>query len=122
MKIYPRIESLLVKDYFRFYKVNLKQDCPFWADDSKCAIRSCHVLPCQDVSTHLFFLTVRKNSCYFVSQDDIPEGLKGGEERNVHLNESPADKYRADGQITDCNRHNTKDHNIELGYLNTTIR
>lgn len=50
MRIYPRIQSLLVRDYFRFYKVNLKQDCPFWADDSKCAIRYCHVLPCQEVS------------------------------------------------------------------------
>lgn len=53
MRIYPRIQSLLVRDYFRFYKVNLKQDCPFWADDSKCAIRHCHVLPCQDVSISL---------------------------------------------------------------------
>lgn len=50
MKIYPRVQSLLVRDYFRFYKVNLKQECPFWADDSKCAIRYCHVQPCQEVS------------------------------------------------------------------------
>lgn len=97
MRIYPRIQSLLVRDYFRFYKVNLKQDCPFWADDSKCAIRYCHVLPCQD--------------------DDIPEGLKGDVPRNIHLNESPVDKYKANAQINDC----TKDHNIELGFLNTTI-
>ena len=51
VKIYPRLQSLLVRDYFRFYKVNLKRDCPFWADDSKCAIRFCHVKPCQDVSS-----------------------------------------------------------------------
>ncbi|KAG5331521.1 ERO1L protein, partial [Acromyrmex charruanus] len=100
MRIYPRIQSLLVRDYFRFYKVNLKQDCPFWADDSKCAIRYCHVLPCQD--------------------DDIPEGLKGDIPRDIHLNESPVDKYRANAQINDC-RHSAKDHNMELGYLNTTI-
>ncbi|KYM93926.1 PREDICTED: ero1-like protein [Cyphomyrmex costatus] len=100
MRIYPRIQSLLVRDYFRFYKVNLKQDCPFWADDSKCAIRYCHVLPCQD--------------------DDIPEGLKGDIPRDIHLYENPVDKYRADAQINDC-RHSAKDYNIELGYLNTTI-
>lgn len=51
VKIYPRLQSLLLKDYFRFYKVNLKQECPFWADDSKCAIRYCHVQPCHDVSS-----------------------------------------------------------------------
>lgn len=50
MKIYPRLQSLLVRDYFRFYNVNLKRECPFWADDSKCAMRYCHVKPCQDVS------------------------------------------------------------------------
>lgn len=53
MKIYPRVQSLLVKDYFRFYKVNLNHECPFWTDDSKCAIRYCHVQPCQDVSNVL---------------------------------------------------------------------
>lgn len=48
MKIYPRLRSLLIKDYFRFYKVNLKRDCPFWADDSRCAIRHCHVEACDE--------------------------------------------------------------------------
>lgn len=57
-RITPRLKSLLVKDYFRFYKVNLKKDCPFWNDDdSKCAMRFCSVHPCED--------------------KDIPEGLKG---------------------------------------------
>lgn len=100
MKIYPRIQSLLGRDYFRFYKVNLNQNCPFWADDSKCAIRDCHVLPCQD--------------------NDIPEGLKGEIPRDIYFNENPVDKYRSDAQITDC-RHNSRDHNMELGFLNTTI-
>lgn len=54
-------------------------------------------------------------------QDDIPEGLKGDIPRDIHLNESPVDKYRANAQINDC-RHSAKDHNMELGYLNTTIR
>lgn len=56
-RITPRLKSLLVKDYFRFYKVNLRKECPFWNDDSKCAMRFCSVNPCED--------------------KDIPEGLKG---------------------------------------------
>lgn len=60
-KIFPRLKSLLLHDYFRFYKVNLKKDCPFWADDSKCAMRSCHVHTCED--------------------KDVPEGLKGQHQR-----------------------------------------
>lgn len=60
-KIHPRLKSLLVRDYFRFFKVNLQKDCPFWADDSKCAMRSCHVQMCED--------------------NDVPEGLKGQHQR-----------------------------------------
>lgn len=57
VKIYPRLRSLLTKDYFRFYKVNLKRNCPFWSDDSRCAIQYCHVEACDE--------------------HDIPPGLKG---------------------------------------------
>lgn len=57
IKIYPRLQSLLQKDYFRFFKVNLKRECPFWHDDSKCAMKYCHVQPC--------------------SNQDIPIGIKG---------------------------------------------
>jgi len=48
MKVYPRLQSLLVKNFFRFYKVNLKQDCPFWPDDSRCAMRFCQVENCEE--------------------------------------------------------------------------
>uniref|UniRef100_A0A336MHH0 CSON001785 protein n=1 Tax=Culicoides sonorensis TaxID=179676 RepID=A0A336MHH0_CULSO len=57
VKIYPRLQSLLIKDYFRYYKVNLKKKCPFWPDDHKCAMKFCHVESCD--------------------QKDIPVGLKG---------------------------------------------
>lgn len=55
LKIYPRLKSLLLKNYFRFYKVNLHRTCPFWPDDSKCAMRFCQV----------------SSEC-----DSIPQGLK----------------------------------------------
>lgn len=95
MKIYPRLSSLLNKDYFRFYKVNLNQKCPFWSDDGGCAIRYCHVEPCLDA--------------------DIPEGLKGHQLKNAERGESASFKYSKDAQTEDC------DHDHELGYLNTTI-
>uniref|UniRef100_A0A8D8MBB4 Ero1-like protein n=1 Tax=Culex pipiens TaxID=7175 RepID=A0A8D8MBB4_CULPI len=57
VKIYPRLRSILVKDFFRYYKVNLAKECPFWVDDSKCAMRFCHVEHCEE--------------------KDIPPGLKG---------------------------------------------
>uniref|UniRef100_A0A3B5LJR6 Uncharacterized protein n=1 Tax=Xiphophorus couchianus TaxID=32473 RepID=A0A3B5LJR6_9TELE len=48
-KIYPRIKKLAERDYFRYYKVNLKRPCPFWPDDGHCSIKDCHVEPCPEV-------------------------------------------------------------------------
>ncbi|CAI5770578.1 beta [Podarcis lilfordi] len=48
VKIFPQIQKLLERDYFRYYKVNLKRPCPFWADDGHCSIRDCHVEPCPE--------------------------------------------------------------------------
>ncbi|XP_029281950.1 ERO1-like protein beta isoform X4 [Cottoperca gobio] len=47
-KLYPRIKRLTEKDYFRYYRVNLKRPCPFWPNDGHCAIKDCHVEPCPE--------------------------------------------------------------------------
>ncbi|XP_063738963.1 ERO1-like protein beta isoform X1 [Eleginops maclovinus] len=47
-KVYPRIKRLTEKDYFRYYRVNLKRPCPFWPNDAQCAIKDCHVEPCPE--------------------------------------------------------------------------
>jgi ERO1-like protein alpha len=92
VKIYPRLRSLLHKGYFRFYKVNLRRPCPFWSDDSRCAMRYCHVEACED--------------------KDIPVGLKGDFSHLSTHNYNTENPY-----IT----QNCNDHNAELSYLNTTI-
>lgn len=92
VKIYPRLRSLLTKDYFRFYKVNLKAKCPFWDDDSRCAIKYCHVEACED--------------------SDIPPGLKS-KDRVVEFPEEISEKHSKD---MSC-----QDYDAELSYLNTTI-
>ncbi|XP_043857501.1 ERO1-like protein beta [Dromiciops gliroides] len=47
-KIFPKIQKLLERDYFRYYKVNLMRPCPFWAEDGQCSIKDCHVEPCPE--------------------------------------------------------------------------
>ncbi|XP_068070440.1 ERO1-like protein alpha isoform X2 [Danio rerio] len=54
--IFPKLQKLLSSDYFRFYKVNLNNGCPFWTDHSQCGLKYCAVKPC--------------------SPDEVPEGLK----------------------------------------------
>ncbi|XP_035771692.1 ERO1-like protein beta [Neolamprologus brichardi] len=47
-KLHPRIRKLTERDYFRYYRVNLKRPCPFWPDDGHCSIKDCHVEPCPE--------------------------------------------------------------------------
>ncbi|XP_035436184.2 ero1-like protein isoform X1 [Spodoptera frugiperda] len=96
VKVFPRLQSLVRKDYFRFYKVNLKKECPFWADDSKCAMRYCHIKTC--------------------SKESVP-GYENGYE-NDHLDETPVTKYTKEAQ---GNCGTDADHDHDLGYLNMTI-
>lgn len=97
VKIFPRLQSLLSKDFFRFYKINLKRVCPFWSDDGRCAMRYCHVEPCLDES--------------------IPPGLKGYTVKRQFQNEDMTIKFKDGFSNEECE----SDHDDELGYLNTTI-
>lgn len=96
VKLYPRIQSLVSKDYFRFYKVNLKKECPFWADDSRCAMKYCHIKTC--------------------SKESVP-GYENGY-NNDHIDDLPATKYSKEAQ-SECS--SDADHDPQLGYLNMTI-
>uniref|UniRef100_A0A8C2IV78 ERO1-like protein alpha n=1 Tax=Cyprinus carpio TaxID=7962 RepID=A0A8C2IV78_CYPCA len=44
-EIFPKLQKLLSSDYFRFYKVNLNNPCPFWTDHSQCGLKYCAVKP-----------------------------------------------------------------------------
>lgn len=99
VKIFPILQSLLVKDYFRYFKVNLHNDCPFWADDSKCAMKFCHVEACDD--------------------NDIPSGLKGSAPFHGAM-ERAAQKY-SESENTANPEDCKDDHNMELSYLNTSL-
>uniref|UniRef100_A0A8D2P9W7 ERO1-like protein alpha n=1 Tax=Zosterops lateralis melanops TaxID=1220523 RepID=A0A8D2P9W7_ZOSLA len=57
-KLFPRLNELLESDYFRYYKVNLQKPCPFWEDNSHCAMRDCAVQPCPS--------------------DEVPDGIRSG--------------------------------------------
>ena len=50
-KIYPRLKSLMAKDYFRYFQYQPTKKCPFWDSSSgKCASNYCQVSVSQSVS------------------------------------------------------------------------
>ena len=77
MKIFPRINSILQKPYFKFFQYNANKPCPFWDMTSgKCASPSCGVQSC--------------------TPEEIPPGLKG--EKGIP---SPSHKYSKQAQADD---------------------
>ncbi|UMM15352.1 hypothetical protein L5515_002801 [Caenorhabditis briggsae] len=47
-RIFEKVQKLLKKDFFRFYKVNMDKTCPFWADERQCGTNQCGIAFCDD--------------------------------------------------------------------------
>ncbi|KAJ0406157.1 hypothetical protein ATCC90586_001203 [Pythium insidiosum] len=43
---HPLLEELSTLTFFRYFKVDLGKECPFWQDDGMCASRDCAVCEC----------------------------------------------------------------------------
>ncbi|XP_064079743.1 ero1-like protein isoform X2 [Macrobrachium nipponense] len=104
LKVFPRLNSLLSQNFFRYWKVNLNKECPFWEDDSKCAIRFCSVQPCTNMSE-------LSRNCKESEVPEVPDGIKGSV-TYLEKNKIEKQKYY---NTNDCGGEN------DLGYLNTTL-
>lgn len=93
-KVFPLLDALLHKDYFRYYKVNMFRPCPFKQAGGQCGSRSCAVDECKE--------------------DQLPEGLKinNSHEKNKYLKENQKEH-------SDCDKNKKKED--KLGDLDKTI-
>ncbi|ETN81333.1 endoplasmic Reticulum Oxidoreductin 1 [Necator americanus] len=48
VQIYEKLQKLLKRDFFRFYRVNMDKPCPFWPDDRQCGSKQCGIAFCDD--------------------------------------------------------------------------
>jgi hypothetical protein len=62
-RLLPIINSLVQKDYFRYFKVNMKKVCQFWANDARCSLKDCHIQVCNDVRS-CFLLNLVTSICF----------------------------------------------------------
>ncbi|CAA0808737.1 Endoplasmic reticulum oxidoreductin-1 [Striga hermonthica] len=46
--LYPLLQDLVKTPFFRYFKVKLWCDCPFWPDDGMCKLRDCSVCECPE--------------------------------------------------------------------------
>nr|XP_020495816.1 ERO1-like protein alpha [Labrus bergylta] len=77
--LFPKLQTLLESDYFRFYKVNLNKPCPFWTVSSHCGLKDCAVKPCKP--------------------NDVPEGI-----RSSSLHKYPAESNEQRGECEQAGR------------------
>lgn len=42
----PLLKDLQKRIFFKYYKVNLEQECPFWEEDGQCMMKDCSVCEC----------------------------------------------------------------------------
>ncbi|KAK3426859.1 hypothetical protein EUGRSUZ_F03193 [Eucalyptus grandis] len=46
--LHPLLQKLVRTPFFRYFKVKLWCDCPFWPDDGMCRLRDCSVCECPE--------------------------------------------------------------------------
>ena len=46
--IYPTLTKITELPFFRYFKVDLRCECPLWEEDGMCALQSCSVQECCD--------------------------------------------------------------------------
>ncbi|XP_015583960.1 endoplasmic reticulum oxidoreductin-1 [Ricinus communis] len=46
--LHPSLQDLVKTPFFRYFKVKLWCDCPFWPDDGMCRLRDCSVCECPE--------------------------------------------------------------------------
>ncbi|CAH8484503.1 unnamed protein product [Heterobilharzia americana] len=91
LKILPRIKNIIQKDFFHYFEVNLKRNCPFFDDDKRCPSSDCRVNDCP--------------------AEEIPLGL-----REDSLKSSPHYKYSKE-----ANMYPDEEIDCGLGQLDSSL-
>lgn len=66
--LHPLLQDLVTTPFFRYFKVKLWCDCPFWPDDGMCKLRDCSVCECPE---NEFPEPFKKPTQYGLSSDDL---------------------------------------------------
>ncbi|KAM9052653.1 ERO1-like protein beta isoform 6-T6 [Megaptera novaeangliae] len=109
-KIFPKIKKLQERDYFRYYKVNLKRPCPFWAEDGHCSIKDCHVEPCPESKIPVGIKAGSSNKVFAITNNDALASLSFVELCTYYL--KVANNTR---ELEDCEQAS------KLGAINSTL-
>ncbi|KAG8364818.1 hypothetical protein BUALT_Bualt18G0038200 [Buddleja alternifolia] len=66
--LHPLLQEVVKTPFFRYFKVKLWCDCPFWPDDGMCKLRDCSVCECPE---NEFPESFKKAMHYGLPSDDL---------------------------------------------------
>ncbi|KAL0969856.1 hypothetical protein UPYG_G00233280 [Umbra pygmaea] len=93
-KLFPKLQTLLQSDYFRFYKVNLNKPCPFWKDNRLCGQKNCAVIPC--------------------TPNEVPDGIKTNGHHNKYLEEANKEECERTEKLGAVDRSLSEETKVSL--------
>ncbi|KAI4323147.1 hypothetical protein L6164_022777 [Bauhinia variegata] len=71
--LYPLLQELVTTPFFRYFKVKLWCDCPFWPNDGMCRLRDCSVCECPENEFPEPFKKPGILSAHLMCQEEKPE-------------------------------------------------
>ncbi|KAL8238002.1 hypothetical protein R6Q59_019083 [Mikania micrantha] len=114
--LHPLLQELVKTPFFRYFKVKLWCDCPFWPDDGMCRLRDCSVCECPE---HEFPESFKKPSLHILPKDD-PVCQEGKPEAAVDRT-LDAKSFRGWVEIDNPWTHDDETDNGEMTYVNLQL-
>lgn len=114
--LHPLLQELVATPFFRYFKVKLWCDCPFWPDDGMCRLRDCSVCECPESE---FPETFKKPSRDVLKKEDLmcQEGNpQGAVDRTL---DSKA--FRGWVEVDNPWTHEDETDNSEMTYVNLQL-
>ncbi|CAI9294953.1 unnamed protein product [Lactuca saligna] len=114
--LHPLLQELVTTPFFRYFKVKLWCDCPFWPDDGMCKMRDCNVCECPE---HEFPESFKTPSLNVLPKDD-PVCQEGKPEATV--DRTLDDKsFKGWVEVDNPWTHDDETDNEEMTYVNLQL-
>ncbi|KAL3502977.1 hypothetical protein ACH5RR_037426 [Cinchona calisaya] len=114
--LHPLLQELVTTPFFRYFKVKLWCDCPFWPDDGMCKLRDCSVCECPEYEFPELF---KKPSLYGLLSDDL-KCQEGKPEATVDRT-LDTKAFRGWIEVDNPWTHDDETDNSEMTYVNLLL-
>lgn len=114
--LHPLLQDLVRTPFFRYFKVKLWCDCPFWPDDGMCKLRDCSVCECPE---NEFPEPFKKPMQYGLASDDLK--CQEGKPQAAVDRTLDSKAFRGWIEVDNPWTHDDETDNSEMTYVNLQL-